>query len=137
MVMFNKYSVYSAPNKLELEFYSQDWETAQNEEKLIAFLNEHKPRSLMFEEQTIHYFLIREPDRIFATPKEIKDLTEGNNIINNPFIVADAPMQRYGFYGEQEVIEPLLVKLGEEHGAYIESMTELYNQDKNAFMERY
>lgn len=136
MIIFNKYSVYSAPNKLEFEFYSPNWDTAQNEEKLLNFIKEHKPRSLMFKEQTLHYFLVREPDRVYATPKEIEDLTEGNNIINNPFITADTPMQRYGFYGDPEVIDPLLVKLGEEHGAYIESMTELYNQDKNVFMER-
>lgn len=136
MLMFNKYSVYSAPDKLEFEFYSQDWDTAQKEEKLLNFIKENNPRSLKLKEQTFYYSLVTEPDRIHATPREIELLTEGTNIINNPYISADNPMDRLKYYGDALVLEPLYVKLGEEHGSYIEAMTELYNQDKDAFMER-
>lgn len=40
MIIFNKYSVYSAPNKFEFEFYSPNWDTAQNDEKLLNFIKE-------------------------------------------------------------------------------------------------
>ena len=136
MVMFNKYSVYSAPDKLEFEFYSPNWDTAQKEEILQNFLKEHNPRTLMFKEQSIYYLLITELGRDYATPKEIQTLLEGNNIINNPFITVENPIRKYGYYGDNTVIEPLFVKLAEEHGSYIESMIELYNRDRDAFKEK-
>lgn len=136
MLTFNKYSVYSAPNKLEFEFYSQDWDTAQKEEILLDFIRKHNPRSLKFKEQPFYYAHVSEPDRIYATPEEIKLLTSGVDITTNPFIDVGTPTDKYGYYGDESVIEPLYVKLGEEHGSYIEAMTELYNQDRDAFMER-
>lgn len=136
MLMFNKYSVYSAPNKLEFEFYSQNWDTAQKEEKLLEYIKEHNPRTLKLKEQTFYYSLITETDRIYATPNEIECLTEGTNIINNPFISADTPTDKMKYFGDATVLEPLYLKLDEEHGSYIEAMTELCNQDRDAFMER-
>ena len=136
MIMFNKYSVYSEPKRLEFEFYSQDWDTAQKEEILLDYIKEHNPRSLKLTEQTFYYSLVTEPDRIYVTPREIELLTKGTNIINNPYISADKPMDRLKYFGDLSVIEPLNVKLGEEHGSYIESMIELCEQDRDAFKER-
>ena len=136
MLMFNKYSVYSAPDKLEFEFYSPTWDTAQKEEILLDYIKEHNPRSLKLKEQTFYYNHVSEPDRVHATPNEIKLLVSCGDLYLNPFINADTPTDKYGYYGDAQVIEPLYVKLGEEHGSYIEAITELYNQDKNAFMER-
>lgn len=136
MIMFNKYSVYSEPKKMEFEFYSQNWDTAQKEKILLDYIKEHNPRSLKFKEQPIYYAHVCEPDRIYATPEEIKLLTSGVDISANPFIDVGTSTDKYGYYGDETVIEPLFVKLGEEHGSYIESMIELCEQDRNAFMER-
>ena len=128
MIRFSRYEIRTEPESAPLFVYAPNWNIAQQSRAYQMLLSEYSPRSVQVKEQQYGYYGIAE-DRE-ATAEEIEQYRQSPDIEETDSDVF------YQYFGNQEVLQPLIARISQEYVGYMKEWETLHEQDLSAFYDK-
>lgn len=128
MIRFSRYEIRTEPESAPLFVYAPNWSMAEQNRAYQMLLSESNPRSVQIKEQQYGYYGIAE-DRE-ATAEEIEQYRQSPDTEETDLDVF------YQYFGNQEVLQPLIERMSQEYLGYMDEWERLHEQDLSAFYDK-
>lgn len=128
MIRFSRYEIRTEPESAPLFVYAPNWNIAQQSRAYQMLLSEYSPRSVQIKEQQYGYYGIAEERE--ATAEEIEQYRQLPDIEETDSDVF------YQYFGNQEVLQPLIARISQEYLGYMNEWETLHEQDRSAFYDK-
>lgn len=128
MIRFSRYEIRTEPESAPLFVYAPNWSIAQQSRAYQMLLSEYSPRSVQIKEQQYGYYGIAEERE--ATAEEIEQYRQLPDIEETDSDVF------YQYFGNKEVLQPLIARMSQEYLGYMNEWETLHEQDLPAFYDK-